>query len=197
MDNCCQLEVMFRFSRLYQGIHILLWGHLWIRDYWPVFASPDLYAFYSTVLGPTDIIHQIVPDHQRLHVRKAGGKNKEETLSFSLAISLFHQGCQLSPPAVPASYLSIISTWQIHFTMTSPSPYISFFLFFFLTSQLSSPLTGCLFLHKHEFAPLPTKMWFLKWILMVKKRQAWWREGKKKKPKATVTDPQTLSCIGL
>lgn len=125
-----------------------------------------------------------------------GEKNKEETLSFSLAISLFHQGCQLSPPAVPASYLSIISTWQIHFTMTSPSPYISFFLFFFLTSQLSSPLTGCLFLHKHEFAPLPTKMWFLKWILMVKKRQAWWRE-EKKKPKATVTDPQTLSCIGL
>lgn len=34
----------------------------------PVFSSPDLYAFDSTALGPTHIIHQIVPNHQHLNV---------------------------------------------------------------------------------------------------------------------------------
>lgn len=173
MDNCCQLEVMFRESIFYsEGIC----GSGTTDLYLPVLTCTP---FIPQCWAPPTSFTRSSPIISACMWGKWGGGNKEETLSFSLAISLFHQGCQLSPPAVPASYLSIISTWQIHFTMTSPSPYISFFLFFFLTSQLSSPLTGCLFLHKHEFAPLPTKMWFLKWILMVKKRQAWWREGKK------------------
>lgn len=59
--------------------------------------------------------------------------------------------CQYSSgPVVPASYLSTICTWQIHFSLSS-----LLLMFLFKTSQLSSPLTGCLSLHKREFAPLP------------------------------------------
>ena len=52
--------------------------------YWPVFAGPDLYTFNPTALGPTHVIHQVVPDHQYLHAKtdKTDYEVNYEVISF-------------------------------------------------------------------------------------------------------------------
>lgn len=65
-------------------------------------------------------------------------------------ISLFRQECQyLSPLVLPISALSALGG------SISARPLSCLLMFLFKTSQLSSLLTKCSLLHKHECAPLP------------------------------------------